>query len=180
MQCTVPSSRRATHPIDEKTVAAPRRNRARRLRSRARAHVPRQPSQGGSADPRGARSLADSDARGRRARARHAHPSPARSALVAPLRRAGNAGMNLTVRAATSSRLLVAVAALVLHGACGQPATGVTVAGPAKVVDGDSLEIGATQIRLFGIDAPEGRQTCARNGTAWRCGEDAATHLRAL
>lgn len=88
--------------------------------------------------------------------------------------------MNLTVRAATSSRLLVAVAALVLHGACGQPATGVTVAGPAKVVDGDSLEIGATQIRLFGIDAPEGRQTCARNGTAWRCGEDAATHLRAL
>lgn len=89
--------------------------------------------------------------------------------------------MNFTARAGTSSRPLVAVAAaLVLLGACDQRATAVTVEGPAQVVDGDSLEIGATEIRLFGVDAPEGRQTCARNGAPWRCGEDAATHLRAL
>src|SRR5690606_19146013 len=88
--------------------------------------------------------------------------------------------MGLTRRAALSSRLLVAAAALALLCACDQTATAVTVEGPAKVVDGDSLEIGTTAIRLFGVDAPEGRQTCMRNGTAWRCGDDAATHLRAL
>src|SRR5262249_34848907 len=49
-----------------------------------------------------------------------------------------------------------------------------------KVVDGDSLEIGGDRIRLYGIDAPEGRQDCRRNGQAWRCGDDAAAHLRRL
>ncbi len=54
------------------------------------------------------------------------------------------------------------------------------ITGRAKVVDGDSLEIGIDRIRLFGIDAPEGRQDCQRNGQAWRCGEDAAAKLRSL
>jgi len=55
-----------------------------------------------------------------------------------------------------------------------------TISGIAKVVDGDSLEIGATRIRLFGIDAPEGRQHCTRNATDWPCGADAAKKLRSL
>jgi endonuclease YncB( thermonuclease family) len=55
-----------------------------------------------------------------------------------------------------------------------------TIAGRATVTDGDSLEIGATRVRLFGIDAPEGRQPCLRNGGAWRCGEEAARKLRTL
>jgi len=55
-----------------------------------------------------------------------------------------------------------------------------TIVGRATVTDGDSLQIGATRIRLFGIDAPEGRQPCRRNGGAWRCGEEAAVKLRAL
>ena len=38
--------------------------------------------------------------------------------------------------------------------------TGEIIAGRARVVDGDSLEIGAARIRLFGIDAPEGAQHC--------------------
>ena len=54
------------------------------------------------------------------------------------------------------------------------------ISGPAVVIDGDSLEIGSTSIRLFGVDAFEGRQTCHRNGADWRCGEAAADKLTEL
>ncbi len=54
------------------------------------------------------------------------------------------------------------------------------ITGPARVIDGDSLEIGSTSIRLFGVDAFEGRQTCTRNGDRWRCGEAAAKKLAEL
>jgi hypothetical protein len=33
---------------------------------------------------------------------------------------------------------------------------------------------------LFGIDAPEGRQPCTRDGREWRCGDAAAAELRRL
>jgi len=61
--------------------------------------------------------------------------------------------------------------------ACEPP---VTVSGTATVIDGDSLEIGDTSIRLHAIDAPEGRQTCTRDGAVWHCGDSAAAKLRAL
>ena len=54
------------------------------------------------------------------------------------------------------------------------------ISGRAKVTDGDSFEIGATSIRLFGVDAPEGRQPCTRDGREWACGEEAARRLRSL
>lgn len=56
----------------------------------------------------------------------------------------------------------------------------VTISGTARVIDGDSLEIAATSIRLHAVDAPEGRQSCTRAGTSWRCGEAAADKLRQL
>ncbi|HEX7237990.1 MAG TPA: thermonuclease family protein [Gammaproteobacteria bacterium] len=52
--------------------------------------------------------------------------------------------------------------------------------GHAKVTDGDSLEIGSTRVRLYGVDAPEGRQSCTRNGRDWACGNEAARELRSL
>jgi endonuclease YncB( thermonuclease family) len=52
--------------------------------------------------------------------------------------------------------------------------------GNAEVVDGDTLRMGGTRIRLFGIDAPEHDQTCTRNGTRWPCGTQATDRLRRL
>jgi endonuclease YncB( thermonuclease family) len=60
------------------------------------------------------------------------------------------------------------------------PALAATVSGPAKIVDGDTLEIAGKRIRLFGIDAPEATQTCDRDRQAWACGQTAAERLRGL
>jgi endonuclease YncB( thermonuclease family) len=48
----------------------------------------------------------------------------------------------------------------------GGPLRAETVVGPARVVDGDTLDIGATRIRLFGIDAPEGGQAYGSEATS--------------
>jgi endonuclease YncB( thermonuclease family) len=49
--------------------------------------------------------------------------------------------------------------------------------GIARANDGDSITIGSTRIRLFGIDAPELDQSCKRGGAAWNCGAEAADRL---
>jgi endonuclease YncB( thermonuclease family) len=47
-----------------------------------------------------------------------------------------------------------------------------------RVVDGDTLAIGATKIRLEGIDAPETDQICLNaNGVRWTCGIEARDQL---
>jgi endonuclease YncB( thermonuclease family) len=56
--------------------------------------------------------------------------------------------------------------------------TGATVAGHARVVDGDSLELNGARIRLHGIDAPEARQECRdRAGHPYACGRASARAL---
>jgi endonuclease YncB( thermonuclease family) len=53
--------------------------------------------------------------------------------------------------------------------------------GNVQVVDGDSLRRGETEIRLYGIDAPEYRQSCFdKSRTEYACGKQAATILRSL
>jgi endonuclease YncB( thermonuclease family) len=54
------------------------------------------------------------------------------------------------------------------------------IAGAVRIVDGDGLYVGGTEVRLFGVDAFEGRQVCVRDGDPWPCGESARDELRAL
>lgn len=60
------------------------------------------------------------------------------------------------------------------------PASAQVYFGSAQAVDGDSLDMGETRFRLFGIDAVEARQTCNRGGETWNCGEDATIALRSM
>ena len=52
--------------------------------------------------------------------------------------------------------------------------------GAFRIVDGDSLEMAGRRMRLWGVDAPELRQTCQRDGQPWACGQDAKRLLATL
>ena len=55
------------------------------------------------------------------------------------------------------------------------------LSGKVRIVDGDSIIIKGNEIRLFGIDAMEGRQTCTtRAGKTQACGKRARTALARL
>lgn len=54
------------------------------------------------------------------------------------------------------------------------------LAGPVRgqsIVDGDTLKLNGTTFRLWGIDAPESRQTCA---DGWLAGRASTSFLREL
>ena len=75
--------------------------------------------------------------------------------------------------------LLIATPGLALANAGGTKPPGV-IEGPARIVDGDTIDISGQRIRLNGIDAPESRQTCIMDNQLWRCGEAATEALRRL
>jgi endonuclease YncB( thermonuclease family) len=53
--------------------------------------------------------------------------------------------------------------------------------GQASIIDGDTLEIHGTRIRLWGIDAPESSQLCRGDDSLqYRCGAKAANELDAF
>ena len=54
---------------------------------------------------------------------------------------------------------------------------GLELLGQASVIDGDTLDIHGTRIRIWGIDAPESDQLCRKDGTQYRCGAQAANAL---
>jgi endonuclease YncB( thermonuclease family) len=63
---------------------------------------------------------------------------------------------------------------------CAQADAPVTLQGAARVVDGDTLEVAGTSVRLFGIDAPERGQSCDGAGGPWPCGRWAGQELARL
>lgn len=44
----------------------------------------------------------------------------------------------------------------------------------------DTLEVRGQRIRLWGVDAPDGRQLCAKAGETYRCGQKAADRVSAI
>jgi endonuclease YncB( thermonuclease family) len=53
--------------------------------------------------------------------------------------------------------------------------------GQASIIDGDTLEIHGTRIRLWGIDAPESNQLCRGDDSKqYRCGAKSANDLDAF
>ena len=52
-----------------------------------------------------------------------------------------------------------------------------TIFGKAKVIDGDTIHIGKSKIRLHAIDAPETKQKCTKGGVKWNCGFESTQFL---
>jgi endonuclease YncB( thermonuclease family) len=73
----------------------------------------------------------------------------------------------------------VGCAALIVWLSCGAASASDPIVGPAAVVDGDTIRVADTRIRLHGIDAPEAAQACnAAGGGTWACGPEATRALR--
>lgn len=99
------------------------------------------------------------------------------SVLSAKLSRTGRkAGAFLL--ASSALLILPAIAIAVTGRGANEPAV---ITGLGRVVDGDTLDVGPTRVRLEGIDAPELAQTCrTASGELWDCGKAAASFLRSM
>lgn len=70
---------------------------------------------------------------------------------------------------------------LFLSAMAAAPLQAAEIIGPARVVDGDTLVIGDSEIHLLGIDAPELKQSCRdADHAVFSCGEHAKDILSTL
>lgn len=78
-------------------------------------------------------------------------------------------------------RMRATIFSLALTGVVFGTGVSADITGPARVVDGDTLHVADTRIRLFGIDAPEQDQICqTEQGADWRCGAWVTERAKAL
>ncbi|MFO1126960.1 MAG: thermonuclease family protein [Rhodospirillales bacterium] len=75
------------------------------------------------------------------------------------------------------ARRLLAVACTILAVMGGPTLADDTLVGRARVIDGDTLDINGSRVRLNGIDAPEKSQLCEAGQVSWACGANATTFL---
>lgn len=61
-----------------------------------------------------------------------------------------------------------------------QPMPRPRAAESIRVIDGDGIELAGQSVRLWGIDAPELRQECSKDGRRYPCGEKAKEALTAF
>jgi endonuclease YncB( thermonuclease family) len=73
-------------------------------------------------------------------------------------------------------RLLLLTLSIVLLGSA---ANAQTIAGPASVVDANTIQINGEVIRFLDINAPERNQVCSQalGDVEWECGQEAAFAL---
>ncbi len=84
-------------------------------------------------------------------------------------------------RVFSDAMLVVIISGLIGAGALSLSGSQITsLPGQVRVIDGDSLEIGADKIRLWGIDAPEFKQQCQSRQGPYECGRQAQRQLRVL
>ncbi|MEY9590847.1 endonuclease YncB(thermonuclease family) [Bradyrhizobium yuanmingense] len=75
-------------------------------------------------------------------------------------------------------RLIVAFA--IILAASGE-VSAIDLTGQASIIDGDTIEIHGTRIRLWGVDAPESSKLCrGEDSLQYRCGTKAANDLDAF
>ena len=65
-------------------------------------------------------------------------------------------------------------------GPAGAQTNPTEIRGIAEVIDADIIRIGEQRVILWGIDAPERRQTCQLNGERWGCYDVAFRQLQLL
>ena len=76
--------------------------------------------------------------------------------------------------------MIARVVILVLLMGLAASALAEDIKGPAKVIDGDTLEVAGRVFHLYGIDAPELGQTCEWPNKSIPCGDIARTALMDL
>jgi endonuclease YncB( thermonuclease family) len=96
------------------------------------------------------------------------------------MRRVRWRGRRAPQRLLSGLAVLAAIALLALVAGLLQP-PGARLAGAATAVDGDTLRLGETRIRLVGLDAVELDQSCTGgDGARWDCGRAARAFLAGL
>src|SRR5690242_21147277 len=67
-----------------------------------------------------------------------------------------------------------------LTGSALAQATDTGIRGTPEVIDADVLKFGTQRVILWGIDAPEKKQTCQLNGQLWGCYDASFRYLQLL